>query len=32
MIHDLKHYSAMKASGVPWLGEAPAHGGKDGRA
>ena len=25
MIHDLKPYSAYKNSGVPWLGEVPAH-------
>ena len=25
MIHDLKPYSAYKDSGVPWLGDVPAH-------
>jgi len=25
MIHDLKPYPTMKASGVPWLGEVPEH-------
>jgi type I restriction enzyme S subunit len=25
MIHDLKPYSSMKHSGVPWLGEVPEH-------
>jgi len=25
MIADLKPYSAMKDSGVPWLGEVPEH-------
>ncbi|MBU2028103.1 MAG: restriction endonuclease subunit S [Proteobacteria bacterium] len=25
MIHDLKPYPVMKDSGVPWLGEVPAH-------
>ena len=27
MIADLKPYPAMKPSGVPWLGEVPAHAG-----
>ena len=25
MIHNLKPYPAYKDSGVPWLGEVPAH-------
>ena len=25
MIHNLKPYAAYKDSGVPWLGEVPAH-------